>query len=116
MRRSEERELKLGAPPSFHLPTFDDLEDGVVARAHEPQRLRTLYLDTDELALTRWGVSLRHRQGEGWTLKLPSDDAGGDLLVRTELTFDGDSRRAPPEAAELVRAYVRTAALEPQVR
>lgn len=116
MRRSEERELKLGAPPSFHLPSFDDLDDGVVARAQEPQHLRTLYLDTDELALTRWGVSLRHREGEGWTLKLPSDETGGDLLVRTELTFDGDPPRAPPEAAELVRAYVRTAALEPQVR
>jgi CHAD domain-containing protein len=115
MRRAEERELKLGAPPSFHLPSFDDLDDGILARSHEPQRLQTLYLDTDELALTRWGVSLRHRQGEGWTLKLPSEEMG-DLLVRTELTFDGDSRRPPAEATELVRAYVRTAELGPQVR
>jgi CHAD domain-containing protein len=115
MKRSEEREIKLGAPPSFRLPSFDDPDSGVVARPDEPQRLQTLYLDTDELALTRWGISLRHRQGEGWTLKLPSDDMG-DLLVRTELTFEGDSRRPPPEAIELVRAYVRTATLGPQAR
>jgi CHAD domain-containing protein len=115
VRRSEERELKLGAPPSFHLPTFDDLDDGVVPVARESQRLRTLYLDTDELALTRWGVSLRHREGEGWTLKLPSEDMG-DVLARTELTFEGDSRRPPAAAIELIRAYVRTAALGPQVR
>jgi CHAD domain-containing protein len=114
MRRSEERELKLGAPPSFRLPTFEDL-DGIVPVARESERLRTLYLDTDQLALTRWGVSLRHREGEGWTLKLPSEDLG-DLLVRTELTFEGDSRRPPAEATELVRAYVRTAPLEPQLR
>ena len=30
MKRSEERELKLGAPPSFRLPAFDDLPDGLV--------------------------------------------------------------------------------------
>jgi CHAD domain-containing protein len=115
MRRSEEREVKLGAPPSFQLPSFDDLDDGVFPVAYEPQRLQTLYLDTDELTLTRWGVSLRHRQGEGWTLKLPSEGTS-DLLVRTELTFEGDSRRPPAEATELVRAYVRTAPLGPQVR
>lgn len=115
MKRSEERELKLGAPPSFHLPSFDDLDDGFVARAHESQRRQTLYLDTDELALTRWGVSLRHRQGEGWTLKLPSEETG-DQLVRTELTLEGTSRRPPAEVTELVRAYVRTAPLGPQVR
>lgn len=115
MRRSEERELKLGAPPSFYLPKFDDLEDGLVPFAHSVERLRTLYLDTEELTLTRWGVSLRYRQGEGWTLKLPSEGTG-DLLVRTELTFDGDSRRPPAALTELVRAYIRSAALTPQVR
>ena len=114
MDRTEERELKLGAPPTFHLPSFEGL-DGVVAVSREPQRLQTLYLDTDELALTRWGISLRHRQGEGWTLKLPSE-GNDDVLVRTELTFEGSARRPPDEAIELVRAYVRTAELGPQVR
>jgi CHAD domain-containing protein len=115
MRRSEEREVKLGAPPTFNLPSFENSDNGVVGVRREAERLQTLYLDTDDLALTRWGVSLRHRRGEGWTLKLPSEGAG-DLLERTELTFDGDPRRPPPEMIELVRAYVRTAALEPQVR
>jgi CHAD domain-containing protein len=115
MRRSEEREVKLGAPPTFHLPSFESSDNGVVGVTHEPERLQTLYLDTDDLALTRWGVSLRHRKGEGWTLKLPSEGAG-DLLARTELTFDGDPRRPPAEMIDLVRGYVRTADLEPQVR
>jgi CHAD domain-containing protein len=115
MRRSEERELKLGAPASFHLPSLDDLDDGVVARVLAPLRYRTVYLDTDELALTRWGLSLRHREGEGWTLKLPSEDLG-DALVRTELTWQGDARRLPTAATELVQAYVRNADLGPQVR
>jgi CHAD domain-containing protein len=115
MRRSEEREVKLGAPPTFHLPSFEDADGGVTGVAREAQRLQTLYVDTDDLALTRWGVSLRHRKGEGWTLKLPSEGAG-DLLARTELTFEGDARRPPSKAVELVRAYVRTAPLEPQVR
>lgn len=115
MRRSEEHELKLGAPPSFHLPSFDNLADGLVSVPHEPERLQTVYLDTDELALIRWGVSLRHRRGEGWTLKLPSEGAG-DLLARTELTFEGAPRQPPAEVTELVRAYVRGATLRPQVR
>jgi CHAD domain-containing protein len=114
MRQSEEREVKLGAPPTFNLPSFDS-DNGLVGVPREAERLQTLYLDTADLALTRWGLSLRHRKGEGWTLKLPSEGAG-DLLARTELTFDGDARRPPPELVELVRAYVRTADLEPQVR
>ena len=112
---AEEREVKLAASPSFKTPALDDIGNGIVAAGREPERLQTVYLDTDDLRLTRWAVSLRHRAGEGWTLKLPADGSG-DLLVRTELVFDGDVRSPPDAAVDLVRAYVRTGQLSPQVR
>ena len=58
---------------------------------------------------------MRHRTSDGWTVKLPKT---GDraMLVREEHVFDGDPRRPPGSAADLVSAFVRTAALRPQVR
>jgi len=59
----------------------------------EPQRLVTVYVDTPDLRIARWGSSLRHRHGEGqergWTVKLPSP-TNGSQLVRTEVNFEGD--------------------------
>ena len=56
-------------------------------------------------------MSLRHREGQGWTTKLPPEKDGGALLVRGEFTFPGEDTAAPPEeAVDLIRAYVRTAA------
>jgi len=110
-----EREVKLAASPSFRLPELDGLVNGATAVAREPERLSTTYLDTEDLRLARWGVSLRYRLGEGWTLKLPVEQQG-PLLVRDELTFEGNGRRPPRQAVDLVRAYVRTAELLPQIR
>jgi CHAD domain-containing protein len=110
-----EREVKLSAAPSFELPSFDGLHDGVDAVEREPERLATTYFDSDDLRLARWGLSLRHREGQGWTLKLGAGESG-PLLVREELTFEGNSRRPPREAVDLVRAYLRTAELTAQVR
>ena len=111
----EEREVKLEASPSFQLPQLGELGNGMTATVREPERLLTVYLDTNDLRLTRWGVSLRHRHGQGWTLKLPADGSE-DLLVRTELPFDGAARRPPEAAVDLIRGYVRAAELVPQVR
>jgi hypothetical protein len=62
-------------------------------------------------------VSLRHREGQGWTTKLPPEKDGGALLVRGEFTFLGEDATTPPdEAIDLIRAYVRTATLRPVVR
>jgi CHAD domain-containing protein len=110
-----EQEVKLGAPPSFRLPSLDGVADGVSAEPREPQRLSATYLDTDDLRLTSWGVSLRFRNDEGWTVKLPIDEVDG-LLVRGEHTFGGNVRRPAPEAIDLVQAFVRTGELRPQVR
>lgn len=109
-----ERETKLRAPATLALPVLSDVP-GVVPTPAEPRRYATLYLDTDDLRLARWGCSLRHREGEGWTLKLPRTSVGA-TVIRDEIAFSGGPRRAPAEALDLVAAYVRGAALRPVVR
>jgi CHAD domain-containing protein len=116
-----EREVKLGAGPAFHLPDLNGVVDGVTVTPPEAVRLETVYFDTADLRLARWGVSLRHRAGEGWTLKLPpihasADGPAGPLLERDELTFQGGAKKPPPAAVAVVRAYVRTAELIPVAR
>ena len=110
-----EREAKLAAPPGFQLPELGGPDDGFKAAPQTARRLRTTYYDTADLRLARWGASLRHRPGEGWTVKLPEGQEGA-LLVRAEHTFPGDGRRPPAEALALVRPFVRTARLSPSAR
>ncbi|TMD08654.1 MAG: CYTH and CHAD domain-containing protein [Chloroflexi bacterium] len=114
-RHLVEREVKLGAGPGFHLPELEGVADGVAAAPTEALRLETVYYDTPDLRLARWGCSLRHRAGEGWTLKLPTSGSG-DLLERPELEFAGPARRPPAAALRVVRAYLRKARLEPVAR
>jgi CHAD domain-containing protein len=122
-----EREVKLGAGPGFHLPDLAGVVEGAAVAPPEAMRLETVYYDTADLRLARWGVSLRHRAGEGWTLKLATPSrsipgGGGDaevpggLLERDELTFQGGSKKPPESAVAIVRAYVRKAELVPVAR
>jgi CHAD domain-containing protein len=115
-----EREVKLGAGPAFHLPDLAGVIEGIAVGPSETVRLETVYYDTPDLRLARWGVSLRHRAGEGWTLKLaaPPSSPGKPtaVLERAELTFEGRSRKPPDAALEVVRAYVRRAELVPVAR
>jgi CHAD domain-containing protein len=97
------------------MPELAGLAEGVVASPSEPERLSTTYFDTDDLRLARWGVSLRHRLGEGWTVKL-SSESDGTVLTRPELTFPGNGRRPPAAAVDLVRAFTRAAELTAQTR
>ena len=112
--------MKLGAGPAFHLPDLSGVLDGVTVTPPEAVRLETVYYDTPDLRLARWGVSLRHRAGEGWTLKLPPAQAAGQpqgqLLERDEITFQGSSKKPPEGAVAIVRAYVRKAELVPVAR
>jgi CHAD domain-containing protein len=110
-----EREVKLGAGPAFHLPDLAGVIQGVAIGPSETLRLDTVYFDTPDLRLARWGVSLRHRAGEGWTLKLPAADRGS-MLERDELTFEGGAKAPPAAAVGVVRAYVRKAELIPVAR
>src|SRR5438270_461738 len=115
-----EREVKLGAGPAFHLPDLAGVIEGVAVAPPETVRMETVYYDTPDLRLARWGVSLRRRAGEGWTLKLapPPSTPGksGAVLERDELTFQGSATKPPEAALEVVRAYVRKAELVPVAR
>ncbi len=113
---SLEREVKLAASPTFRMPALDDLGDDVLVVPYDPARLETVYFDTSDLRLARWGISLRHRQGQGWTVKLPPED-DGVMLIRGEFEFPGEDPNSPSgEAIDLIRAYVRTATLGPVVK
>jgi CHAD domain-containing protein len=111
---SVEREVKLAAPATFRMPELD-IGGALEASPVQTLRYQTVYVDTEDLRLARWGCSLRHRQGQGWTLKLPPTQVGL-MLVRGEHPFDGDVRHVPAAAVDLVAAYVRGEPVRPVVR
>jgi CHAD domain-containing protein len=108
-----EREVKFAASPAYELP---DLRRIVGATERLPeQSLSTSYYDTADMRLWRRGLTLRFRAGEEpaggkWTLKLP-EEAAGDTLDRTELSWEGDEETVPPEADHLLKGIVRRAVL-----
>jgi len=114
-----ETELKLALQEGFELPVLEPAATGVAAvRERPPADLRATYFDTADFRLARNGITLRHRTGEdersGWTLKLPLDGADGHgAAVREEHFFQGRRTAPPPEAVDLVTAYVRGSSLGP---
>jgi len=107
-----EREVKLAVTPGFRLPDLDDVAAAVETTPVDEHRLETVYYDTPDLRLARWGCNFRLRQGEGWTLKLPTTSEG-PTLTRRELEFPGSGGRPPEAAVALVIAYVRRSTLVP---
>ena len=103
---SIERELKLEVPDEFSLVRLEERLGPYRLSAPELHRLHTTYYDTEDLRLARWGASLRYRQGEGWTLKLPEGSKNG-AVYRMEHTFTGESGRLPDAALDLVSALLR---------
>ncbi|HEY4937935.1 MAG TPA: CYTH domain-containing protein, partial [Actinomycetota bacterium] len=110
----DEREVKLSAPAGFRWPAFGG-QTALTAVPLERRQYQTSYVDTPDLRLARWGCSLRHRSGEGWTLKLPSG-SDGPMLVRGEYTFEGEAGRPPDAALWIVAAYLRGAETKPVAR
>lgn len=109
-----EREVKLAVPATFQLPDLDQLAAGLHPSPANERRLETVYYDTPDLRLVRWGCSLRLRQGEGWTLKLPTSGQSA-ALTRRELEFPNRDSRPPEAAISLVLAYVRRSPLVPVI-
>jgi len=109
---SVERELKLEPDAHFSLARLEPRFDEYVGSPARARRLHTIYYDTPDLRLTRWGCSLRLRRGEGWTLKLPVPH-DGDALVREEHVFAEAGDGVPAGAIELATAYLRGAAPRP---
>jgi CHAD domain-containing protein len=112
---ASEHELKFSPGPLFRIPDLGSIP-GVCADAPEEIKLQAVYFDTDDFRLARAGASLRHRDAEGWTVKLPvAHDSSS--LTRAEHHVPGEPGDDPPEAAvDLVRALVRSAPLTPVAR
>jgi CHAD domain-containing protein len=104
--------VKLAVGAGFRLPDLGGLADGVAPGQEREGRTETVHYDTPDLRLARWGLSLRHRRGEGWTLELPAA-ASLQPTRRRELRFEGSPRRPPAAALGLVRAYLRGAEIRP---
>jgi len=117
MGRAPEREVKLGAWGGFTLPELAGVLDEVTTERLDERRLDAVYYDTPDLRLARSGLSLRHRAGDHppWTVKLP-DGPAGPVMVRREIPFEGPPGTVPAAAAALVRAYTRSASLQPVAR
>jgi len=107
-----ERELKFIVPEDFSWGEVD-LGSDLRLVQQEPLRYDTIYVDTPDLRLAGWGCSLRHRSGEGWTLKL-APSADGMVLDRPELEFR-DTAEVPVQALAIVAAYVRGSVVRPAV-
>lgn len=110
-----EREAKLSASPDLKLPDLADPAAGVVAEPPETRQLWTTYYDTPDLRLARWGLSMRYRNTEGWTVKL-AGEGRGPMVVREERVFRAPASQPPFEALDLVRAFVRDSTLGPVAR
>jgi CHAD domain-containing protein len=110
-----EHELKFSPGPLFRVPDLSAIP-GTRAVGPEEIRLQAVYFDTDDFRLARAGASLRHRDAEGWTVKLPiAHDSSS--LTRTEHHVPGEAGDDPPVAAvDLVRALIRNAPLTPVAR
>jgi CHAD domain-containing protein len=116
MHSNVEQEVKLQVPRRFDLRTLEAGVNGYTASPVEENKLNTVYFDSDDLRLVRWGCSLRYRRGQGWTLKLPAGEAAGGGLRRIEHVFADDGAKPPAQALELVTAFLRGKPVAPVAR
>ena len=108
-----ERELKRVVPVEADLPDLSGAIPGVELGPPEQQRVEDRYLDTADLRLARWGVTLRWRQGTGWTVKLPHPELSGGGLDRDELVLSGKASAPPARALALLAGFARQEPLVP---
>ncbi|MFW2335342.1 CHAD domain-containing protein [Ilumatobacter sp.] len=106
-----ERELKMMVPDTFELPDLGDAIAGASLGAAEERVKDDAYFDTADLRLARWGCTLRHRSGDGWTLKIPRPSKGV-VLDREEVTIPGDPGLPPVRALNLVSSLTRGVPVE----
>ncbi len=117
---STELELKFAVGRAFAMP--DLIGAGSVAEVlpMPTQELQATYYDTVDRRLARWGITLRHRSGEGsraaWTLKLPTTAvaiSGVMPASRAEMEIEGEPGAIPEVLVDLVTAHVRSHPLTP---
>lgn len=107
--------IRLEAPPHFAPPRLGDLGDGVEVSAPVRTQVTSVYWDTPDMRLARWGCSLLAVQDQGWEVEFPSLHPAKGRATESS-TIDGPTVEPPAEALDLLRAYVRTAALAPVAR
>lgn len=106
-----EIEVKLRVHALFDLPDLVSLGAATRVEAQPPFSMSAVYHDTSDLALFRWGITLRRREGgadEGWHMKLPV--AGADGTARDEVAMplsSGAIGSVPPELLEIVSPLLR---------
>lgn len=114
-----EVERKLRVHGLFTIP--DLLAAGVAAgvEQQEPFTMRAVYHDTETLALFRWGITLRRREGgadEGWHMKLPVPGADGSTRDEMHLPLsEGSVGSVPAAFVEVVAPLLREQVLIPLV-
>lgn len=106
----EEREVKLAVPADFAIPDLSHLA-GVTTVDSGDETLHADYWDSEDLALARAGVGMRHRNGT-WTYKGRSRREG-DAVVREELEVAGDRASVPPPLVARITEWVDPDALRP---
>lgn len=104
--------VKLAAPPSFRLLDLGAIADDVVVTTGDDRRMTQVYFDTPDLRLVRWGATLRKREHEGWSVRLPSPDG----KTSGDHRFAGVGEDPPEEALDMLRAFIRSARLVPVAR
>lgn len=108
--REEERKFRV--PSHFLLPDFASLDPSLRTHVQPSLELVAHYFDTDDLALIRWGITLRRREGgvdDGWHVKIPV--AGADGSVRDELRLPL-SDRLPATLVDVLSPLLRDRELE----
>ncbi|HET9497512.1 MAG TPA: CYTH and CHAD domain-containing protein [Candidatus Limnocylindria bacterium] len=111
---SQPLELKFAVGPAFVLPDLTGAGSVARMQAMPSRDLRSTYYDTVDRRLARWGITLRHRTGDGdrapWTLKLPLPAVAVDGVrpaSRSEIDLEGPADAVPDMLADLVTAHVR---------
>jgi len=104
------RDLRLVTPAGFRLPPLTDAGGDVFEGPPGSTRTITTYWDTEDLRLTRAGVTLRHAD-DGWHLALPRP-AGGVAAAPAAQRPEGEPGEPPTVATDLVTAFARGAALD----
>ncbi len=106
VERERERKAKLTVDDAFVMPDLSGaVPEGVLAPPVE-RRIEDAYHDTGDLRLLRWGCTLRHRRGEGWTVTLPVSHIP-TLTTGDEIRFPGGADAPPPDAVRLVTSMTR---------
>lgn len=107
--REVERKLRVHA--MFDLPDLAAAGVASSVEVVEPFTMRAIYHDTADLALFRWGITLRRREGgpdEGWHMKLPVAGADGSTRDELRLPLDaGQVGSVPGAFVEVVSPLLR---------